>query len=254
MATTRPHKGEGHRGRLRERFLSSGLDGFHDYEVVELLLTLATPRVDCKETAKAALLRFKTLQGVLSASAEELKQVKGIGPRNLLGLKLVKAVAERFLEQKLISRDPINNSQDLFDFLYLTLREKRRESFMAIFLDAKNRVIGSDILFEGTISSGSVYPREVVRAALNRHAAALIFAHNHPSGNPKPSQSDVLLTRQLIFACRSVGVRVHEHLVIGDGRYYSFADNGHIIEMNREFEDQHKAVPAESAENDGQEL
>ncbi|MBW2192492.1 MAG: DNA repair protein RadC [Deltaproteobacteria bacterium] len=236
MKTTKAHKGEGHRNRLRERFLSSGLSGFHDYEVIELLLTLATPRKDCKSAAKRALKRFKTLQGVLESSSKELCEVEGIGTKNQFGIKLVKAIAERLLEKKLIRKDPLNNSKELFDYLYLNLRDKNRECFKVLFLDAKNKVITVETLFEGTLTASSVYPREVVRAALDHHAAALIFAHNHPSGDPKPSTDDVSLTRQLVFACRVMGITVHEHLVIGNNRYFSFADQGYITRMTREFD------------------
>ncbi|MCP4352113.1 MAG: JAB domain-containing protein [Desulfobacterales bacterium] len=233
-----PHKGEGHRKRLRDKFLESGLDGFHDYEVIELLLTLATPRKDCKAAAKAALERFKTLQGVFEAPPADLCEVKGIGPANLLGIKLIKAVSDRYLQKKLIQKDPLNNSKELFDYLYHTMGDKNRECFKVLFLDAKNKVISSEILFEGTLTSSSVYPREVVKAAISNNAAALIFAHNHPSGDPKPSDEDVSITRQLIFACKVMGITVHEHLVIGDNRYFSFADQGYIAEMNREYDKQ----------------
>lgn len=233
-----PHKGEGHRQRLRDRFLNSGLEGFQDYEVVELLLTLGTPRKDCKDIAKAALKRFKTLQGVLEASADELKQVQGIGPINLFGIKLIKAVADRYLEKKIIKKDPIHNSKELFDYLYHTMKHRNRECFKVIYLDAKNKVIETEDLFEGTLTASSVYPREVVRASLNHHAAALIFAHNHPSGDPRPSNEDIAITRQLVFACRVVGIMVHEHIVIGNNQYFSFADQGYIAEMNREYDRQ----------------
>jgi DNA repair protein RadC len=236
MNSDKKNKGEGHRKRLRDKFLSSGLEGFHDYEVIELLLTLATPRRDCKEAAKDALKRFKTLQGVLEASPNELCEIKGIGSVNLFGLKLVHAAAHRYLEKRLINKDLINNSNELFDFLKYDLRDKNIECFRTIFLDAKNKVIRNETLFEGSLTSSSVYPREVVRAALKYHAAALIFAHNHPSGDPKPSSEDISITRQLIFACRVVNITVHEHLVIGDNNYFSFADNGYIEKMNREFE------------------
>ena len=232
----RPHKGEGHRKRLRVKFLESGLTGFHDYEVVELLLTLAMPRKDCKDAAKAAMKRFKTLQGVLEASPKALCEVPGIGPKNLLGIKLIKAVADRYLEKRLLHKDALNNSRELFEYLYHTIRDRARECFNVVFLDAKNRVIETETLFEGTLTASSVYPREVVLAALNHQAAALIFAHNHPSGDPKPSREDVALTRQLVFACRVVGITVHEHLIIGNNRYFSFADEGYISRMNREFE------------------
>ncbi len=116
------------------------------------------------------------------------------------------------------------------------MRDMNRECFKVLFLDAQNRVIATETLFEGTLTASSVYPREVVIAALNHHAAALIFAHNHPSGNPKPSADDVSITRKLVFACRVIGIAVHEHLVIGDNGYFSFADQGYIARMNREYE------------------
>ena len=232
----RPNKGEGHRKRLREKFLESGLDGFHDYEVVELLLTLAMPRKDCKDAAKAAMKQFKTLQGVLEASPKALCEVPGIGPKNLLGIKLIKAVADRYLKKRLLHKDALNNSRELFEYLYHSIRDKTRECFNVVFLDAKNRVVATETLFEGTLTASSVYPREVVLAALDHHAAALIFAHNHPSGDPKPSPEDIAITRQLIFACKVIGITVHEHLIIGNNRYFSFADEGYISRMNREYD------------------
>ena len=234
--TNTASKSAGHRQRLRSKFLSSGLDGFHDYEVIELLLTLGTPRKDCKQAAKAALKRFKTLQGVLEATAEELGRVDGIGPKNLIGIKLIQSVAQRYLSGKMESKNPLNNSKELFDYLYFSMRDKKRERFKVIFLDAKNKVIATETLFKGTLTASSVYPREIVRTALNHQAAALIFAHNHPSGDPKPSKEDIAITKRLIFACRVMGITVHEHIVIGYNRYYSFADEGHIAQLNREYD------------------
>ncbi len=235
----RSHKGDGHRGRLREKFLASGLSGFHDYEVIELLLTLATPRKDCKQQAKSALEQFKTLQGVIDAEPEALQEIKGIGPKNLFGIKFVHAVAQRYLKKRLVKKDPIGSSRELFQYLYHALREKKREVFQVLFLDAQNRIIAIETLFEGTLTASSVYPREVIEASLRHHAAGLFFVHNHPSGEPRPSAEDKHLTRQLLHACRSVGITLHEHLIIGDNTYFSFADHGHIAEMNREFEVQY---------------
>ncbi|MBU2490910.1 MAG: DNA repair protein RadC [Proteobacteria bacterium] len=230
------HKGAGHRSRLRERFLASGLDGFLDYEVIELLLTLNTPRRDCKEPAKAALTRFKTLQGVLSAPLEELTRVPGIGPKNALGIKLIEAVAARHLEGKILGKDPIRSAREMFDYLYLRLRDRQTECFTVIYLDAQNRALSVETLFEGTLTTSHVYPREVVRAALSHNAAALLLAHNHPSGEPRPSPADIHITRELVFACRLMGVRVLEHLIIGDNHYYSFAEKGYIADFNRELD------------------
>jgi len=235
MVKKKEHKGAGHRQRLRERFLESGLDGFHDYEVIELLLTLGTPQKDCKDAAKASLKKFKTLQGVLEASGHELCEIGGIGPKNSLGLKLIKAVSDRFLEKKLIDKNPVNNSKELFDFLYHSIRDKSREYFKIIFLDSKNRVISTETHSKGTLTASSVYPREVVYSALRHKAAALIFAHNHPSGDPKPSAEDIAITRQLVFAGKVMGITVHEHIIIGDNCYFSFADHGHIAQMGKEY-------------------
>lgn len=201
--------------------------------------SLSEPRDgDCKETAKALLARFKTLQGVFEASPAALREVKGIGPKNLLGLRLIKAVADRYLERRVIQKEVVNNAKELFDYLYFNMRDRSREIFKAIFLDAQNKIISTRTLFEGTLTASAVYPREVVQAALEQKAAAIIFAHNHPSGDPRPSKEDINITRKLVFACRVVGITVHEHLVIGDNRYFSFADQGYIAEMNLDFERQ----------------
>jgi DNA repair protein RadC len=236
MKQNKSHKGQGHRQRLRERFLANGLDGFHDYEVIEFLLTLATPRKDCKDAAKAAMARFKTLQGVLEAEPAELCKVEGIGPNNLFTLRLIKAIADRYLKKKLIDKDAINDSKALFDYLYHSIGDKKREFFKAIFLNSKNQVIAINTISEGTLTASSVYPREVIQATLSHAAAALIFAHNHPSGDPQPSSDDVAVTRQLVFAAKIMGMVVHEHIIIGENRYFSFADHGYIEQMNRQFQ------------------
>ena len=229
------HKGDGHRKRLREKFLKAGLSGFHDYEVIELLLTLNTPRKDCKEIAKNLLKSFKTLQGVFEANDKELQQIKGLGPLNIMGLKLIKEVCLRYLEKKIISKNIIKNSHDLINYIKYAIGYKTKEVFAGIFLDAKNRVISCDILFKGTLTSSSVYPREVISKALGHRAAALIFAHNHPSGDCLPSPEDISITRKLVFALKHVGITVHEHIITGQEKFYSFADQGIIADFNKEF-------------------
>ncbi|THB80146.1 MAG: DNA repair protein RadC [Desulfobacteraceae bacterium] len=233
--TRTPHKGEGHRSRLRQRFNQNGLEGFQDYEVVELLLTLNTPRRDCKDTAKSLLERFKTFQGVLEATAEDLESVKGVGPANSLGIKLIKEAADRYLKSRIISTDVVSNTRDLIRYLDHVIAGKAHEYFVGIFLNAKNRVIASETLFEGSLTSSAVYPREVIKRALGHNAAAMIFAHNHPSGEPQPSDSDLAITRKLLFALGYAGVMVHEHLIIGTVGHYSFAEQGHISVFNQEF-------------------
>ena len=231
------HKGEGHRKRLREKFLQSGLQGFHDYEVIELLLSLNTPRKDCKQSAKQLLKQFKTFQAVFEASHESLCEIKGVGPTNSFGIRLIKEVADRYLETRIISKDVVRNPKDLMEYLNQTIGHKTKEVFVGIFLDAKNRLLTSRILFTGTLTTSSVYPREVIISALQHNAAAMIFAHNHPSGDVEPSNSDVKITKNLLFALKYVGIILHEHMIIGNEGFYSFAAQGLISKFNKEFEE-----------------
>ncbi len=228
------HKGEGHRKRLREKFLQSGLKGFLDYEIIELLLSLNTPRKDCKQSAKLLLKQFKTLQGVFEADSRDLCEIKGVGPANSFGIKLIKDVADRYLETRIISKDVVQNPEDLQQYLKQLIGYKTREVFVGIFLDAKNRVLISRILFEGTLTTSSVYPREVIKEALQHNAAAVIFAHNHPSGDVAPSKSDIRITKDLFLALKYVGIVLHEHMIVGDEGFYSFADHGLISEFKIE--------------------
>ncbi len=225
----------GHRERLREKFLRSGLSGFLDYEIIELLLTVGTPRRDCKAAAKEALREFKTFQGVLEAPAQELQKLSGIGPRNVFGLKLIHEVARRYLKDRMMSRPVCHSSKEVFDYLYHALRDMRRELFKVIFLDTKNQVVEEKTLFEGTVDSSAVYPREVIKDALHYEASALIFVHNHPSGDPEPSLCDKEITRDLVFAARVIQIKVLDHIIIGNNRYFSFADEGLIEDYDMLF-------------------
>lgn len=225
----------GHRKRLRERFLKGGLAGFADYEIVELLLSLGVPRKDCKPPAKEAIKRFKTLRGVLSASPEELQQIEGIGPGAVFGILLVQAVAREFLKEKIIDKPAFQSAQEIFDYLYHSMRDLKKEVFRVIYLTAQNQIIDTADLIEGTISSGSVSPRQVMENALAKHAASLIFVHNHPSGNCEPSQSDKDLTRDLVFAGSLMQVKVLDHIIIGNDKYFSFAGDGLIVQYELDF-------------------
>jgi DNA repair protein RadC len=225
----------GHRDRLRQKFLNGGLAAFLDYEIVELLLTLGTPRRDCKRPAREALREFKTFGGVLEARPEDLERIPGIGARNVFGLKLIHEVSRRFLKDKMMSRPVCHSSQEVYDYLYHALRDLKKERFKVIFLDPKNQVIEEKTLFEGTVDSSAVYPREVIKDALRYEASALIFAHNHPSGDPEPSLCDREVTRDLVFAARVVQIKVLDHIIIGSNRYFSFADQGLIDDYDLMF-------------------
>jgi DNA repair protein RadC len=219
---------KGHRKRLRERFLKAGLDGFHDYEIVEMLLTIGTPRKDVRPMAREAIDKFKTLSGVINAPVEKISEIKGIGEISIFGIKLVKAVAERYTQESLHEQDLISSPQTLFKYLQQSLEHRSRECFAVIMLNAKNKVITTEIIFEGTLTSTCVHPREVIVSILKHNAAAVMFAHNHPSGDPTPSQEDKKLTQALIQGCQFMGITVHEHIIVGDKTYYSFAEHGDI--------------------------
>jgi DNA repair protein RadC len=226
---------QGHRKRLRERFIESGLAGFQDYEIVELLLTLGSPRKDCKQPAKEAIKKFKTLKGVLEAAPEELQQIKGIGPHNSFGISLVQEVARKYLREKIIDRPVCSSSQEVFDYLYHSMRGLKKEVFKVIYLDSQNRIIEIEDLFRGTVDSSVVHVREVIESAIRYKAVSLIFVHNHPSGNPAPSQSDKDLTRDLVMAAGIMGLKVLDHIVIGDDRYYSFTGDGFTEQCEADF-------------------
>src|SRR4030043_1444515 len=169
---------QGHRKRLREKFITSGLAGFHDYEVVELLLSLGTPRKDCKLPAKEVIKKFKTLRGVLEASAEELQQINGIGAHSAFGIKLVQEVAREYLKARILDRPFYKSSQEVFDYLYHSMRGLRKEVFKVIYLNSQNQIIDTIDLSEGTVNSSSVSPREVIEGAIKNNAVSLVFVHN----------------------------------------------------------------------------
>ncbi|MDD5509988.1 MAG: DNA repair protein RadC [Dehalococcoidales bacterium] len=226
---------QGHRKRLRERFLQGGLTGFQDYEIVELLLTLGSPRKDCKQQAKGAIERFKTLRGVLEASMEELEEIAGIGPHNVLGIKLVQETARKFLKERLIDRPVYQSSREIFDYLYHSMRDLKKEVFKVIYLNSRNQIIETADLFQGTVNSSAVSPRQVIEGAIKHNAVSLIFAHNHPSGDPVPSQSDREVTRDLVYAAGVMQIKVLDHIIIGDNTYFSFAGEGLIEEYEAAF-------------------
>src|ERR1035437_4293933 len=204
----------GHRKRLREKFINSGFSAFHEYEIVELLLTLGTPRRDVKQAAKEALKRFKTLRGILEAPAEQLQEIHGIGPHNTFGFKLVKEIAREYLKDKALGTKYVSSSREVYEHLCSSMSARKKELFKVLYLDSQNGILASEDIFTGTVNSTAVFPREVIEGAIKNRAVSLVFAHNHPSGNPEPSQSDKDLTRDLIFAATAVNMKVLAHIII----------------------------------------
>ena len=220
-------KGEGHRQRLREKFLDQGIDSFTDGEIIELLLTFGTPRSDCKEAARQALAQLKTLPAVLDASPVQLQQIKGIGPKNIFALQFIQGVARRYLRQRITGKQYLHSSREVADYLIHSMRGLQHEVLTVVFLDAAHGIIDTAVVAEGTVTVNTIYPRELIKAALARNASALVLAHNHPSGSLVPSRQDEELTRSLHLVCSFMHINLLDHLIIGAAdQVYSFADQG----------------------------
>jgi DNA repair protein RadC len=216
----------GHRQRLRERFRRGGIEGFHDYELLELLLTYAIPRRDVKPIGKRLIKHFGTLSGVLDATPQEIEAVVGVGPASSTLICLVKETCGAYLAEKMRNREILSSPQAVLDFARVMLAGRPHESFMVIFLNTKNQVLHHRIVHEGTVNRAVIYPRRIVEEALAHHAAGLILVHNHPSGQSDPSAEDRHLTRALVEATRSIDIRVLDHLIVGRNGHFSFAERG----------------------------
>jgi DNA repair protein RadC len=218
----------GHRQRLRERFLKSGLAGFADYEVVELLLTLAIPRSDVKQPAKALIARFGNLRGILDAPIWELRAAPGIGNVTPVALQIIKAAATLYLQQGGEGRDSLSDPTRLSEFWRMRIGALQNEVLEVAYLDSGYRLLrdGVETLEEGTIDRAAVYPRRVIEAALKRSAAAVVLAHNHPNGDVTPSDHDKLLTRAIVLAAETVHLKVVDHLIVSAQDTFSFRKAG----------------------------
>ena len=221
------HIGEGHRKRLRERFLQSGLDGFLDYEIIELLLTLGTPRRDCKQQAKEAVEKFEGLSGVIDSTFEELQQVKGIGPSNAFGIKLFKAISERYAKEKITPSILLDSPQSVFEYLKEKIGKEKKEHFVIICLDTRNNLIFDDVSV-GTLNASLVHPREVFQRAILNNSSHVIIAHNHPTGDPSPSGDDITTTKRLVESGKILGIFVADHIIVAHNSFVSLKQKGFI--------------------------
>jgi DNA repair protein RadC len=220
--------GAGHRKRLRDRFLQSGFNGFIDYEIVELLLTLGTPRKNCKQIAKQAIEEFGGLRGVLDASLEDLQKIKGIGPSNAFGIKLFQAVSERFAKEHIPDKITLNSLKAVADFLEKSIGRENKEHFVVLSLDIHNRLIKISNISVGSLNASIVHPREVFKEAIQSSAAQIMIAHNHPSGNPEASPEDVALTRRFEEAAKIFGIELIDHIIVTKDNYFSLKEQNLI--------------------------
>ena len=221
----KPHH-TGHRKRLRERFLAHGAEALADYEILEMILFPAKPIGDVKPMAKALLQRFGSFAQVLFAEPGELMKVEEVNDAAVVAIKVAKAAAERMLKEEMADRPIIKSWTQLLDYCRIHFGHNQNEEFHVLFLNHKLELIADERQQKGTVNHTPVYPREVVKRALELGASSLILVHNHPSGDVSPSKADVDVTRQIADAARPLAIEVHDHLIIGSKKHFSFKSKG----------------------------
>lgn len=218
----------GHRERLRQRLRSGGADALPDYELLELLLFRAIPRQDVKPLAKALIARFGSFAEAISATPERLKEVPGVGEAVITEIKIIHAAGLRLAKAEIRPRSLLSSWSAVLDYCRAAMAFAEREQFRILFLDKKNQVIADEVQQEGTVDHTPVYPREVVKRALELAASAIVLVHNHPSGDPTPSMADVEMTKKIVDAGQRLGLTVHDHVIVGRKGHFSFRSNGLI--------------------------
>ena len=214
----------GHRQRLRERFAKSKHNDLPSYEIIEMLLFLSNPRSDTKSIAKELLIRFKSIAGILNASQDDLKQIKGIGDSANFVFKLVGEIVNRIAYEQIDKKPIIDNWNDLINYCKALAGEKQQEEFWVIYLDSKNMIIKEEMMI-GTIDRVSVYPREIVKKALLMNAASIIMMHNHPSSNTRPSQADIELTGEIKQSLNLINTELLDHIIVSGNQHFSFKNH-----------------------------
>lgn len=222
--------GEGHRERLRKRYIKSGLEGFNDYEVLELLLTYSIARKDVKPIAKELIEKFGTIDEIAKSDVKSLLEVDGIGEGSAVFLKLIGDIALTLYREKIEDKDilTIKSKNSLLSYLRGEIGYSPREEFKILFLDSSNKLIASETLFYGTIDKSAIYPREIVERVIKNRAKSVIFAHNHPSGNISPSKKDIELTQYMYDSLKLLEIRLLDHIIITKNSYFSFLEEGLI--------------------------
>jgi DNA repair protein RadC len=227
ISSDTPHHKD-HRKRLKKKFSESGVSSFHDYEVLELLLSYAIPRKDVKPLAKELLRVFGSLKGLMDAEKESMEKVKGVGAHTAILIKLIKEIGILYLKEKAKEKPQITCTSELLDYCKTYMGGLKDERFCVIYLDAQNRLTNIETIQEGIVNQAVVYPRKVLENALKQKASAVILVHNHPSGQVKPSDADIRLTKTIQETARILDIIVHDHVIIGENRFFSFREEGLI--------------------------
>ena len=228
MIKTKKLTHAGHRQRIKDKYKKSGIGGWLDYEVLELVLSYAIARKDTKPIAKELMNQFKTFKGVLDANSKELESVSGISEHTTLFLKLLKDIAVLYLENGLHSKDLLSSPEVVFDYLKASLKGCVDEEFKTLFLNGRNQLIAVETFQAGTVNRSVVYPRKIVEQSLYHHAVGIIIAHNHPAGTLTPSKEDCAVTKAIKDALKTVDISLLDHVIIGGNDYFSFNSKGLI--------------------------
>ena len=217
-----------HRQRLRARFMGGGATAMPDYELLELVLFRAIPRRDVKPLARELMDCFGDFNRVITASEARLRDISGVGDAVIIELKIVEAAAHRMARAKVMKQHAVSSWDALLDYCHTTMAHRETEQFRVLYLDRKNVVIADEEQGKGTVDHVPVYPREVAKRALELNASAMILVHNHPSGDPTPSEADITMTAQVAAACEALGLNLHDHLIVGKSMELSFRAEGYL--------------------------
>jgi DNA repair protein RadC len=220
---------------LEDRFQKYGIKGFSDPEITELIIGHTLPGKECKKLVSEITKRYGTLREFLAAPINELEQIPEMTHRSILCIKIIQEVPKVFLKEKIIEKPISKSSREVFNYLYYSMRDLEKEVFTVVYLDSRNQIIDTEELFEGTLDGIHIYPREIEEGAIKHKATGLIFVHNHTSGDCTPSQNDKQITRDLVFIGKVLQIKVLDHIVIGENRYFSFADAGLIEKYEDDF-------------------
>jgi len=215
----------GHRKRLKEKFLKADPAAFNDYELLELLLFQSTPRKDVKPLAKQMLQEFGDFNQLINAERKKILAIDEATESSFLQIRIIKELINRVFQDRIRNTNIISSWSALLEYLKFNMGCLKLEQFRVLFLNKKNMLLADEVIATGTIDQTPVYPREIVKKSLFHEAGAIILVHNHPSGNSKPSNADIDLTAQIVNACNTINVSVHDHVIIGNGEYYSFKSN-----------------------------
>jgi DNA repair protein RadC len=223
--------------RLEESFVNHGINDFNIKQIVELIVCRMVNKSDCRRVTNEVARRYRTLREFINAPAEELRTIPGMNELCIISIKMIRDIPSRYMKEEIIQKPFCASSQEIFDYLYYSMRDLNKEIFRVIYLNNQSQIIDTEVLFEGTLNEIHVYPRDVQERAIRHKAHYLIFVHNHPSGNPTPSHNDEKITRDMVFMGKVLQLGVLDHIIIGENRYFSFAATGLIKQYENEFLD-----------------